>query len=207
MILGVADASQNRLWCDEALVNLQILRYCFHHLKLVGFVVNRKVSCIVQRFDFAAEQANAERMKCRNQRITRTRRTKKIANAKLHLIGGFIGECNCEDLLRPDVAIFNQVRHAIGDDPGLAAACAGENEDRALATFHGVELFGIEKLRKVHAFYEPQKGLIRGQTPIFMGCRTSRSDPELIPPCGYSTVTLFARLRGWSISQPRRTAQ
>src|SRR5438094_5355072 len=96
-------------------------------------------------------------MKCRNQWITRTRRTKKIANAKLHLIGGFIGECNGEDLLRPYVAIFNQVRHAIRDDPGLAAACAGENKDGALGTFYGVELFRIEKLRKVHAFYEPQK--------------------------------------------------
>src|SRR6058998_3600771 len=108
-------------------------------------------------------------MKCRNQWVTRTRGTKKIANAKLHLIGGFIGECNGEDLLRPDVAIFNQVRHAISDDPGLAAACAGENKNRALGTFHGVELFGIEKLRKVHAFYEPQKGLISGSDPYFHG--------------------------------------
>src|SRR5207244_9811886 len=122
---------------------------------------------VVQRFDFTAEQANAERMKCRNQRITRTRRTKKIANAKLHLIGGFIGECNCEDLLRPDVAIFNQVRHAIRDDPGLAAACAGENEDPALATLHGEESLGVRKLRKAHALYEPKQELSLHKTPIW----------------------------------------
>src|SRR3989442_15171634 len=83
----------------------------------VGFVVDRKVACVVQRFDFTAEQANAERMKSRNQRITRTRRTKKISNPKIHLIGGFIGECKCEDLLPPGVADFNQVRPPISDDP------------------------------------------------------------------------------------------
>src|SRR3989449_8768183 len=97
------------------------------------------------------------------------RSTKKIANPKLHLIGGFIGECNCEDLLRPDVAIFNQVRHAIRDDPGLAAACAGENKDRPLGTFHGGGLFGIEELRKVHAFYEPPKRSNSGSDPYFHG--------------------------------------
>src|SRR5262249_23223906 len=97
------------------------------------------------------------RMKCRNQWVTRTRRPKKIANAKLHLIGGFVGECNGEDLLRPYVAIFNQVRHAIRDYPRLAAARAGENKDRALGTLHVVELFGIEKLREIHTLYGATK--------------------------------------------------
>ena len=63
MVLGVTDARQNRLGCDEPLIDLQILGYGFHDLKLVGFVVDRKVTRIVQRLDFTAEQSNAERMK------------------------------------------------------------------------------------------------------------------------------------------------
>src|SRR5216117_1377805 len=121
-------------------------------------------------------------MKCRNQWVTRTRGTKKIANAKLHLIGGFIGECNCEDLLRPDVAIFNQVRHAVRDDPGLAAACAGENKDRPLVTFHGVLLFGIEKLRKEHPFYEPPKRSNSWSDPYFHGLQKIGVCTRITPP-------------------------
>src|SRR5213593_1520327 len=134
-------------------------------------------------------------MKCRNQRIARTRRPEKIADAKLHLIGRFVGECDGEDLLRPDVAIFNQVRHAISDDPRLPAPRARENQDRALGGLNSFELFGIEKFREIHAFLLATKRH-----------KTHKAFVNYVPLCGYSTVTLLARFRGWSISQPRRTA-
>src|SRR5206468_3040721 len=81
------------------------------------------------------------------------------------------------------------------DDSGLAAACAGENQHGTFCCFNGFELFGIEKFREIHTLYGATKRHKR-----------HKSFCEFCAPCGYSTVTLFARLRGWSISQPRRTA-
>ena len=77
---------------------------------------------------------------------------KEVRNAGLHLLGRFVGEGDGEDGLGRD-AFGDEVRHAKGDGAGLAGACAGEKQHRALGSFRGETLFGIERAEQVlHEF-------------------------------------------------------
>ena len=49
---------------------------------------------------------------------------------------------------RHHAQIFDQIRDAIGDDPRLAAARAGENEHRAVRGLNGGALLRIELVEK-----------------------------------------------------------
>ena len=66
-----------------------------------------------------------------------------------HLVGGLVGEGHCEygPGVYPQVA--GQVGYPVGDDPGLAAAWAGNDEDGALGGEDGLPLRGIEVFQKV----------------------------------------------------------
>ena len=150
VILCVADARQDGLRRDQALVDLQVPGYCLHNLKLIGFVVDRELAGILQRFNLPAKQTHAERMKRRNQRITRTRLAQEMTHARLHLIGGFIRERDGKDLLGSYTSILDQVSYPVSNNPRLAAARARKNQDRAFAGFDGFELFRIEKFPQIH---------------------------------------------------------
>ena len=47
-----------------------------------------------------------------------------------------------------DAAILNEIGDAVGDDPGLAAARAGEDEHRPVRGFDGFALLRIEFFEK-----------------------------------------------------------
>jgi len=86
----------------------------------------------------------------------------------------------------------------------------------------GAALLGVQRLEKVHLLLRrgcapnPTRPLAGPRCPApdrSLGClartgATPEAELAVSPPCerpDYSTVTLLARLRGWSTSQPRRT--
>jgi len=87
------------------------------------------------------------------------------------------------------------VGDAVRDDARLPRPRASEDEDRAVSLKNGVALFGIEPRGEIHFIH----------TYVGRGFSRARRDAGAEAPA-YSTVTLFARFRGWSTSHPRRTA-
>ena len=86
-----------------------------------------------------AKHIRGKRVKGREMNSVATIRDHRVY-ANPHLIGSLVRECHGENLLRTNVAILDQVRNAIRDDAGLAAARAGKNEHGPFGSFNGFEL-------------------------------------------------------------------
>ena len=74
----------------------------------------------------------------------------------------------------------------------------------------GLALFGIQRFEELHRTdqeLEDGSATMRSDEPSQLSIVARRPPtPDRCPAARYSTVTLLARLRGWSTSQPRRTA-
>jgi hypothetical protein len=107
--------------------------------------------------------------------------------------------------MRLRMAVADEVGDAARDDACLAGPGACQDQQRPLDVEDRLALLRIEGLEEVHGVAEDPGARAsggRGELSIVL-----ESWPVFPSPSpGYSTVTLFARLRGWSTSQPRRTA-
>ena len=65
-----------------------------------------------------------------------------------HLPGRFVRERDGEDLVRADAVFPDQVGDPVGERPGLAAAGAGDDQDRALGVQDGLALDVVERLEQ-----------------------------------------------------------
>ncbi len=99
---------------------------------------------------FTAKEAGAQGVKRGNPRPfgRHAGAEKQIGYARLHLLGGFVGESDRENGFGGD-ALRNEMRHAIGDGAGLAGARARENENGAFSSFRCKTLLGVQSLEKV----------------------------------------------------------
>jgi hypothetical protein len=113
VILGVTDARVHGLWRDDALLDLEVLHHSLDHLQLVRGIIDSEVASIAQRFDLAPQQADAERVKRRNQRIAGPRSVKQTSDASLHLVRSLVGERDSKDGVRPDLQIVDQMRDSV----------------------------------------------------------------------------------------------
>jgi hypothetical protein len=91
---------------------------------------------------------------------------------RAHLPGGLVGEGDRQQALRPDAMALDQVRDAGRQDPRLAAAGAGEDQQRTVTVLDRLPLgrvqpsqhplqSGVLELRLGHQaseFIEPRKG-------------------------------------------------
>ena len=73
----------------------------------------------------------------------------QLGHALLHLRRGFVGESDRQDAFRRNSLGLNQVGNSIGDDARLAAARAGQNEQRPLGLFHRGALLDIELVEQI----------------------------------------------------------
>ena len=99
-------------------------------------------------------------------------------------------------------AAADEMGDAERDDARLARARAGEDEQRPFDLLDGFALLGVESVRKSIRL---ERRVARGHAPLQYSERRT-ADAARCRVDSYSTVTLLARLRGWSTSQPRRTA-
>ena len=61
-----------------------------------------------------------------------------------HLVGRLVGEGDGQDAHGVDAVLADQVGDAVGQDPGLARAGPGHDQQRTVGVDDGVELVGVE---------------------------------------------------------------
>ena len=71
-------------------------------------------------------------------------------NAFPHFLGGLVGERHCQHRGWRHVPRRDDVRDAVRDDPGLAAACTGQDQERSFGVGHGFALLCVQAFEKIH---------------------------------------------------------
>ena len=67
-----------------------------------------------------------------------------------HFVGGLIGEGDRQDGGRRHPPRGDDIRDAVGDDAGLAAARAGQNQKRPFRMHHRFALLRVQPFEKIH---------------------------------------------------------
>jgi hypothetical protein len=70
----------------------------------------------------------------------------ELVDALGHFLGSLVGKGDGEDGVGRDVAFFNEVRDAMGDDAGFAGAGTGEQQNGAVHGFNAGGLLGVHVL-------------------------------------------------------------
>jgi len=94
-------------------------------------------------------------MKRRDDRLRHGQAADDLVHAFDHFGSSLVGECNCQDRLRHRAQVFDQMSDAIGDDAGLPATSAGQNEQRAVSGFDGFTLLRVELVEEGQTFKAP----------------------------------------------------
>ena len=102
-----------------------------HQLLLVVGVVDDEAAVDPDRFAVAAQHPGAQRVE--RARLHVAAGVADEADDPLAQLGrGPVGERHRKDLPRPDALDADRGRRPVGEDPRLAAAGAGEDQERAL---------------------------------------------------------------------------
>ena len=144
------------------IVEAEALHDCFDQRELIGFVVDDEVLGVAdgrlsgrgrrdaQGFNVAAQDAHAERVEGGDDGLGDAQSADQFFDALGHLGGGLVGEGHGEDGFGHHAQVFDEMRDAIGDYAGFAAARAGEDQHRALGGFDGFALLRVELVEKGH---------------------------------------------------------
>ncbi len=71
-------------------------------------------------------------------------------NPFLHFLSGFYGKSHRHDIVRGDFFITYQIGNAVNNDPCLAGARAGENQQGAVSCGYGLILGRVECVFQFH---------------------------------------------------------
>ena len=114
-----------------------------HERLLVVGVVDDEAAADPDRLAVAPEDPGAERVE-RARLDVAARLADERDDPLAQLAGGPVRERHREDLPRPDALDADEVRDAVGEDARLAAAGAGEDEERAIGRRDGPRLLRIQ---------------------------------------------------------------
>ena len=95
------------------------------------------------------QQTDAEGVKGRNHHPLAGSLADHLLNPLAHLFGCFIGEGHRQNLFRRDSG-FKQMGNPAGDDPGLAGARSGEQQQGAFPVDNSFSLLWIEAIEVKH---------------------------------------------------------
>src|SRR4029079_49037 len=146
LVLRPADRPQHRARAELAGQRQVLLAEdLLHQRLLVVGVVDDEPAADADRLAVAAQDASAERVEGARVDVA-TGLADERDDPLAQLPGGAIRERDREDRPGPDVPDPDQVRDAVGEDAGLAAAGAGQDQQRALGCRDGPCLLGVEAL-------------------------------------------------------------
>ncbi len=139
LVLGAGDLRADRARRVALRVDVQLVHAAFEHPQRVGLVVDREAARVAEPLSVGAQHPGAGRVEGRHPH-----RPGRAADQRLdplaHLLGGFVGEGDREDLARPGGAGRQQVGDPVGEHAGLAGAGAGQHQQRPLAVAHRLAL-------------------------------------------------------------------
>ena len=118
-------------------------RICFISCLLVVGVVDDEPAADPDRLAVAPEDPGAERVE-RARLDVATRLADERDDPLAQLAGGAVRERHREDLPRPDALDADEVGDPMGEDAGLAAAGAGEDQERPVGRRDGAGLLRVE---------------------------------------------------------------
>src|SRR5207249_4494871 len=150
VVFRVADPAQGLPGREVALGLAGFGEQLLHQALLVVGVVDGEIALVAERLDFAAQDADAERMEGRDQRLGRPFRTEEAVHALAHLVGGLVGERHRQDVLGTRGAVTDQVGDAVRDDARLAAPGAGQHERGPAAMLDRLALPLVQTSQQVH---------------------------------------------------------
>ena len=160
VILRPRNAAQNGARRELLVVEAEPLHHAFDHRLLVALVVDDKVFRMTDRrlarnarrdahrFDVAAQHAHAKRMEGRDDGLGDAQSADQFFDALAHFRGSLVGEGHRQDGFRHHALVLDQIGDAVGDDAGLAAARAGEDQHRAFSGFDGFALLRVQLVEK-----------------------------------------------------------
>ena len=124
-------------------VDLEGLADLFHQGLLIVRVVNGKSGLVSHQVDVAAQDPDAHGVESGDPDALGAA-AQDLVHALPHLSGRLVGECDGEDIPGIHFALVDQICDAVGDDAGLAAAGARQDQDRALGLEAGLLLLAVE---------------------------------------------------------------
>jgi hypothetical protein len=113
-----------------------------HGALLVALVVDGEMLGQLKQFMMPPDEPRSESMESVHPDQAALARS-QLLDAPAHLFGGLIGEGHGQDALRRH-APAQQMRYAVGDDPGLARARPSQDQQRPRGMEHAILLLGVE---------------------------------------------------------------
>ena len=147
-VFGIADFVGGFTQRDEAVIHVQLFIDLFQHTKLVILIIDYKRAGISELFDIPPENSCADGMKSADPGFVCPLGSDQRFNPVLHLPGGFVGECQCENGPCRD-SVINQVGQAVGQCACFSASGTGQDQQRTFKCFGGFPLFAV-KYRDIH---------------------------------------------------------
>ena len=140
VVFQVTDFVANLVGREMFDIDLGVGDRLLQHLFAVLHVVDRVVLLQADQRCVLAEESGAEAVKRSGPRkVVRRKRLQPIP----HLVGGFVGERQRNDLPGRN-ALSDHMRDAMRDDSGFATAGAGQDQQRTVGVLDGVSLRVVE---------------------------------------------------------------
>ncbi len=143
-VLRVGDAAAHRAGRQDLLGDSDLVHRLLDERELIRRVRDREPRRKAGDRGVAPEEAQGEGVKGSDEGDERSA-AQDPAGPFAHFLGGLVRERDRDDRARVDAG-FHQTRQAVRDDPRLARARAGENEERPLLVEDRRLLLGIEAL-------------------------------------------------------------
>ncbi len=183
-----------------ALIEIELLENTPYQAQLIVAVEYLERFAEPRLSPVGAQQPVRKTVECAHPHAT-NRKPEQLLDATAHLQARLVGESHRQDGQRRYTERLHQPRHAVGENPGLAAACSGEHEYRSR---RGTDRFAlrvvqiVEDVRDVHDPFTllplvmPPLGLRATRIVGSGGASGAAGAEDALPTCGSTHYKSFA---------------